>query len=149
MRTSCPHENASRYALFAHQDTGNCTVSGNGGDKLVIPIDGNGHYRTNGSINGAPVRFLVDTGAYGISMSRDLANRSGIYHCRFTGVSTTANGPVEICTADNVPVEFGPHRLSNVSVAILPQMGAEVLLGMSVLRNFRMEQLDGVLTISR
>jgi len=52
------------------------------GDTAAAPVtlnaDGRGHFLTEGSINGAPVRFMVDTGATLVSLGAADAVRAGI-----------------------------------------------------------------------
>lgn len=43
---------------------------------------------------------------------------------------------------------LGSFRFTHVDVMIMPNMSGEALLGMNVLRNFRIEQTDKVLLIS-
>lgn len=119
------------------------------GGGLALPADSAGHYRVDGSVNNHPVRFLIDTGATGIALSREAANRAGLYHCPVTERHFTANGPVDVCHMENIPVQFGPYRMENMRIAILPYLEGDALLGMSALRNFRMEQSGSVLRISR
>ena len=62
--------------------------------RMKIVPDAHGMYRTTGSINGFPVKFMVDTGATLVSMNRQQAKRLGIDY-KIEGVpavSTTASG---------------------------------------------------------
>lgn len=106
-----------------------------------------GHYFSSGTINGAPVVFMIDTGATTVSISSEIASRAGIQKCTPLQVST-ANGSVTACTTTVPEITFGKFRLTHVDVNILPNMPGDALLGMNVLRKFRIEQVDKVMRIS-
>src|SRR3954470_11286284 len=60
---------------------------------IALTPDQNGHFVSSGSINGASVRFLVDTGATMVSMNVDEARRAGVNYLGWErGVSHTPNG---------------------------------------------------------
>ena len=97
-----------------------------------------GHFYLTGRINGTDVAFLVDTGASTIAIGETLAQQLDLGPCRSRQYSTAA-GTVRGCEASASEVEVAGLRLSDVPVAVLP--GADtVLLGMNVLRHFRIEQ---------
>lgn len=50
--------------------------------------------------------------------------------------------------AISAEITFGPFTLADVTVSILPSMPGEALLGMNVLRNFHIEQIDNTMRIS-
>ena len=97
-----------------------------------------GHFYLTGSINGREVAFMVDTGASTIAIGDTLAERLGLGPCRSRQYSTAA-GTVSGCEAVASQVEVAGLRLPDVPVAVLPG-GDTVLLGMNVLRHFRIEQ---------
>ncbi len=115
--------------------------------KLELKQTQNGHYFSSGTVNGIPVVFMVDTGATTVSVSSEIAAQAGIRKCAPRQVST-ANGLVGACTATVPEVTFGPFQFTHIDVMIMPNMPGEALLGMNVLRNFRIEQVDKVLRIS-
>ncbi len=98
-----------------------------------------GHYHIDGSIQETPVRFLVDTGASTVSISSELARRIGL-GCDVGSTFSTANGVVQGCTSRVARLEFGPFRIDNISVAILPRLSSDALLGMNALGRLRMVQ---------
>ncbi|SEN25670.1 retropepsin-like aspartic protease family protein [Nitrosomonas marina] len=106
-----------------------------------------GHYFSSGAINGSPVVFMIDTGATTVSISAEIAARAGIKECQPRIVST-ANGLVDACSATVSDLTFGKYRLVHVDVTILPDLSGEALLGMNVLRHFRIEQVNEKMTIS-
>lgn len=115
--------------------------------ELELKQTHDGHYLTSGSVNGTPVVFMIDTGATALSISSEIASRAGIRNCTPLQV-VTANGQVNACITKVPEVTFGSFKLTHVDVAIMPNMPGESLLGMNVLRNFRIEQVNRTMRIS-
>ncbi|GKS70078.1 clan AA aspartic protease, TIGR02281 family [Nitrosomonas sp. PY1] len=120
-------------------------VIGNG--KLDLQQTRDGHYFSSGTVNGVPVVFMIDTGATVVSVSAEIASRAGIQKCTNQKM-TTANGIVSACKAIVPEVTFGEFRLTNVEVMVMPNLPGNPLLGMNVLRNFHLEQVDRTMRIS-
>lgn len=125
------------YVFFLRQETPPAQVVGN--DSIELARARDGHFHIDGVIQGAPVRFLIDTGASTVSISQALAARIGL-GCEISATFRTANGSVQGCSSRVAELEFGPFRISNAAVAILPNLSSEALLGMNALRQVRMEQ---------
>lgn len=125
------------YVFFLRQETPPALIVG--GSSVEIARSRDGHFHINGAIQGTAVRFLIDTGASTVSISQELARRIGL-GCEITTTFSTANGTVQGCSSRVAELEFGPFRISNASVAILPNLTSEALLGMNALRQVRMEQ---------
>jgi aspartyl protease family protein len=104
-----------------------------------------GHFHWPGKVNGIAVDFLVDTGATGTAIPRDLAERAGL-PVEGTLQSATAGGVVRGTLARADVVLQGGVRAERLRVAVLPQL-ASPLLGMDVLSKLRFTQSDGVLRL--
>lgn len=115
--------------------------------KLELRQAQNGHYFSSGSINGAAVTFIIDTGATVVSISSAIAARANIQKCISRKVST-ANGTVDACLASAEELTFGSFRFTAIDVLVMPDMPVDALLGMNVLRNFRIEQADKTMRIT-
>ena len=115
---------------------------------VVLGTDHTGNYVMYGSINGVFVRFVVDTGASVTSVSQRVARHMGLLGC-VPARSTTANGAAQVCIATAQDLQFGDFRVQNVQVAIMPDMEAQALLGMNVLRQFHITQNGGEMIISK
>lgn len=116
------------------------------GDIVEIRRGDDGHYHWPGSVNGRAVDFLVDTGATGIALSRELA-RSLDLAVEGKVRSSTAAGTV---VGDVVRVDVvlkGGVRAERLRAVALPELGEQPLLGMDVLGRLRWEQRGGVLRI--
>lgn len=122
-------------------------VSSEGANELLLRADWSGGYDVAGSINGVPVKFMIDTGASTVSISQEMARQMGIQGC-MGGVSSTANGNVPICMATAKTLVFGPFEAQNVRVAVLPRLEGMALLGMNVLSVLHITQSDGKMVIA-
>lgn len=114
---------------------------------LVVRQSENG-YVTPGTVNGVSVSFIVDTGASGLSISSWVAQQAGIRVCDRQTMHSTANGYVAGCESTVAELSFGPFRLTNVKVSILPNLPSGALLGMDVLRRFNMVWRGDMVQIS-
>jgi len=100
-----------------------------------------GMYSTVGSINGLPVRFMVDTGATNVAMNEAQARRLGIQYRLVgkEGYASTAAGVVKVYKVRLKTVKVGDIKLRNVDAAVIEGGGMEqVLLGMSFLGRLEM-----------
>lgn len=113
---------------------------------IALELSANGTYYVEGSVNGIPTRFQIDTGATSVSIPSELAYRAGMV-CKAEGVSNTANGVARICHSAVRQVTFGPFTLEDFPATMLPNLDVP-LIGMNALRRLHMEQRDGVLTLS-
>lgn len=118
-----------------------------GSGKMELKQTRDGHYFSSGTVNGAPVVFMIDTGATIVSVSAEIAARAGIRECAPRQV-LTANGQVSACVATVPELTFGSFRFTQVDVMVMPNMPGDALLGMNVLRNFCIEQAGKVMRIS-
>ncbi|UAW98095.1 TIGR02281 family clan AA aspartic protease [Halopseudomonas nanhaiensis] len=120
--------------------------------RVSIPRGAGGHYRTNGSINGQGVAFMVDTGATSVAMNSEQARRLGVdYKLDGTPIkATTASGQVSGYRVSLARVKVGNIELSNVDGLVLEgAFPLEVLLGMSYLRRVRMEDQGTVMVLEQ
>jgi aspartyl protease family protein len=121
--------------------------SGSGVPEVRLERNRAGHYVAGGRINGAPVRFLIDTGATDVALPLSLAERLSL-PLGPGGMSKTANGMVRTWTTRLDTVDLGGLVAHNVRATVLPNMpGEEVLLGMSYLKHLELIQRSGVLTL--
>lgn len=104
-----------------------------------------GHFHATLEVNGAPVRFIVDTGASDIVLSRRDAERVGIDlgDLAFTGRAMTANGPVATATVGLDSVAFGERRDAGLRASVTSGVLDASLLGMSYLNRFARIEIAG------
>jgi clan AA aspartic protease (TIGR02281 family) len=106
-----------------------------------------GHFYIEGSINGAPLRFLIDTGASITMLTKAAAAQVDMNDCR-PGKSSTANGVVDVCVGMIPEMRIGPYRVNNSLAAANPN-GEINLLGMNVLGQFQISTENGVMRLSK
>lgn len=115
--------------------------------EVVLERNRSGHYLASGEINGAPVTFLVDTGATDVALSTELARRLGLKRgAEVTMI--TANGQAQGFQTRLDSVRLGPILLHDVAASFSDGIeNHTVLLGMSVLKRLDFAQRDGKLIL--
>lgn len=102
--------------------------------RIVLPADGRGHHLADGTVNGARVRFLVDTGATAVAIPTALARRIGLDLAQAPRVRvSTANGMAIAWRVRLDTVSVGPLVFHQVDALVQDGIGEVALLGMSVL----------------
>jgi aspartyl protease family protein len=112
---------------------------------LNIHMSADGHFHMEAEINGAFVKFLVDTGASDIVLSPRAAAAAGfdVTTLDYSRTYNTANG-----VGSGAPVILGEMNVGSISFHELPASvnSAEMdesLLGMAFLRQFSSYTVDG------
>jgi aspartyl protease family protein len=117
---------------------------------VVLMPDKNGHFVSSGSINGASIRFLVDTGATMVSMSVEDARRASVnYLAGERGYSQTANGVTSVYKVKLGQVTLGDITLRDIDGVVHENALPVVLLGMSFLGRLEMRREGGSLTLTK
>lgn len=111
--------------------------------EMVVGRSEGGAFFVMATVNGAPVRFLIDTGSSEIVLSPADAARAHVSSAGATLPSETANGVGygAVATVDSLAV--GPIRMSSVPVAVNSAPMSESLLGMSFLRRLESFEVRG------
>ncbi|AYH45037.1 TIGR02281 family clan AA aspartic protease [Azoarcus sp. DN11] len=123
---------------------------GTGAAAVSLIADARGHHFSSGSINGASVRFLVDTGASMVSMGASDARRAGIdFHKGVGGISQTASGPARVWKVRLDTVRVGDVTLNGVDGLVHENDLPFVLLGMSFLSRMDMQREGDRLTLRK
>ena len=122
-----------------------------GRSSVTLISDGNGHFITTGTINGATVRLMVDTGASLVSMGSADAKRAGINYLTGQKVSvSTANGIAAAYRIKIDQVRLGDIVLTNIDGLVTAEVDQPVvLLGMSFLDRLDMKREGDSLTLTR
>jgi aspartyl protease family protein len=118
---------------------------------VTLVSDNSGHVITTGSINGATMRFLVDTGATLVSMSAEDARRAGInYLAGQRGQAQTANGIATVYKVKLDSVKVGDITLRDIDAIVHDGAALPVvLLGMSFLGRLDMRREGDTITLTR
>ena len=119
--------------------------------QVTLMVGAGGHFWANGAINGASVRFMVDTGATSVAMSSETAKRIGIKYAPGTRVGVrTASASTTGFRVILDTVRVGDITLSGVEALVLEgRYPEEILLGMSFLNRTQMKRDGDTLTLVR
>ena len=132
----------------AAAESGDGSASGN--SIAILKADGAGHFFTTGAINGAAVRFMVDTGATYVSIGASDARRIGINPAGGQrGMSHTANGVTEVTRVKLNTVRVGEVTLHNIDAVIHSGELPVTLLGMSFLNRMEMQREGSTMTLRK
>jgi aspartyl protease family protein len=116
----------------------------------VLFAQPNGHFFTEGSLNGVPVTFLLDTGATAIVIGKASARQMNVEY--------DSTSPVAVQTAAGVKkawkVIFGSVRVGSIEInqvdgLVVDANSGPVLLGMSFLGRTDMKREGQTLTLTR
>jgi aspartyl protease family protein len=94
-----------------------------------------GHFYVDADVNGARIRFLVDTGATYVALSPDDARSAGVrvFESDYTARTSTANGITRVAPVTLREVELDQLQLFDVRAVVLEKPMPVSLLGMSFL----------------
>ena len=123
-----------------------------GNGQIAVPRQMDGHYYLTLAINGENIRFVVDTGATDMVLTREDARRAGldVDTLNFIGTANTANGTVRTAPVRLNTVRLGDFTDTDVYASV---NGGEMdgsLLGMGYLEKWgRIEISGGELRLTR
>lgn len=126
------------------------SVSGGRTQTITLTANGNGQFMTSGSVNGAGVRFMVDTGATFVSLGASDARRAGIaIGSGEPGTSLTANGAIRVWRVRLDSIRVGDVTMTGVDAAVQESDLPVVLLGMSFLNRMEMQRSGDTMTLRK
>ena len=113
------------------------------GQEVRIPMAIDGHFWVNGEINGAPVKFLVDSGATVTTIDRATAIRAGatVDEAR-DQVVRTGNGFIKVARGRADRLQIASIERDNVGLHIVDNDDMNVL-GMNFLSTLRRWGVEG------
>jgi len=119
--------------------------------RYTIPRDSRNQYNTTATINGRNVMVMVDTGASSVAISGRQADALGIdYYMGRPIPVETASGLTNGYAVTLQSVNVGGIEVNNVPATVLEgNFPVTILLGMTYLRHVRMEEQNGILSLSR
>lgn len=123
----------------------------NADHEIAVRAAGDGHFYVMGQVNGAPVRFVVDTGASDVVLNRQDAARAGVdvNALKFNAAGETANG-VGYNAAYTIPqLEVGPIHMGSVAGSVNGAPLSTSLLGMTFLSRLQSFEFKGDTLIMR
>jgi aspartyl protease family protein len=115
---------------------------------VALAADARGHFVSEGSINGHPILFLVDTGASTVAIPAADAVRMGIdYRKGALGKTRTAGGIVSVYRVTLDRVRLGTIEAAGIEAIIIEEGLDIALLGMSFLSRLEMRQEGRTMTL--
>lgn len=142
------------YGLWSdvqRQTTGGQMLQlGNG--QITVPRQPDGHYYLTLALNGENIRFVVDTGATDMVLTREDAARAGldVDALNFVGTANTANGTVRTAPVRLNTVRLGDITDTDVYASVNGGQMEGSLLGMGYLERWgRIEISGGELRLTR
>jgi aspartyl protease family protein len=125
-------------------------AAASGRQSVTLYADSRGHFIAEGSVNGIPVRFMVDTGATVIALPASDARRLGMDYLKGArGMVQTANGPAPAYRVQLDVVKLGGVQLNSVEAIVIEQGLNVALLGMSFLNRVEMRREGELMMLNR
>lgn len=109
------------------------------GGATRIPLSSDGHFWLQAKVNGAPVSFMVDTGATLTAISQDAARRAGLKPRAggFPVRLSTANGTITAQLTSIDELRFGNIAARGLDAVMSPRMGETNVIGMNFLARLK------------
>ena len=120
--------------------TGNPVVEGR---EIRIPMAIDGHFWVQGSVNGVPVRFLVDSGATMTTIGRDTAAAADVSVSSSRNQTVrTGNGMLRVASGRASSLAIGPIKRTDVGLHVADHEDLNVL-GMNYLSSLSRWGVEG------
>ena len=120
--------------------TGNPVVEG---QEIRIPMAIDGHFWVQGSVNGVPVRFLVDSGATMTTIGRDTAVAADVSVSSSRNQTVrTGNGMLRVASGRASSLAIGPIERTDVGLHVADHEDLNVL-GMNYLSSLSRWGVEG------
>lgn len=120
-------------------------TSADAGGDVILARDASGHFMLDALVNGASVRFMVDSGASNTAVNFETARAMGFANptARAPLIVETANGIANSYPLGNVDIVVGEVRVTGVAIEAGENLGEMNLLGMNFLDKMRRWRVEG------
>jgi len=115
------------------------------GGSLRVAAGEGGHYFVTATVNGRPVRFMVDSGATTTAMSTEAARAAGVEvdTGSYPVVIETANGMAQAWRARIGTLRVGGIERKDMAITVSDTLGDTNLLGMNFLGSLKSWRVEG------
>lgn len=139
-----------RHRLAIGQQVFSTAKEDSGASQVTLVADMRGHFITTGTINGATIPFMVDTGATTIALGASHAVRANVDLRNANPVNVqTANGVTQAWLVNLNTVRIGDITLNNVQATVAGHDMPHALLGMSFLNRMEMKRDGETMTLRK
>jgi len=151
-RPAQPRSDACVLVDTADQPKGKTTnIAVDGSRQITVPVGQDGRFWIHGSVNGFPVRFVIDKAATvnaGVAVTEDFAARANLIGGSPAHMQT-AGAVMDARRIERVPMTFGPFSVPQATVVVgsLGRKSTDALLGRELLSLFDVTANDRELTI--
>jgi aspartyl protease family protein len=115
---------------------------GNGYVSQELVRNPDGHFYAEAQVNGAQIRFMIDTGATIVALTREDAQRAGIQFGSDRAMVRGVGGPVEVIPVTIDRLAIGSLTATQVEAAVADDLGVS-LLGQSFLSRVGTVEIQG------
>jgi aspartyl protease family protein len=131
--------------VLAEQPEAPAVAPQTGRDLIVLPRDPDGHFYTDAVVNGTTIRFLVDTGASTVALTRADAEQAGMFYSEndFNQVGRGAGGDVPLRSVTLGRVAVGTIEVRDVRGVVIGGNSDVSLLGQSFLSTLGSVTIEG------
>jgi aspartyl protease family protein len=121
------------------------SIAYNKNNEIIVSKSIDGHFYIWTKLNGIDVKFLVDTGASDLFISREDARKIGINltNLSYNKKYSSANGIMFGAQVTIPKFQINSVVFDNVKASVSKNHGNQNLLGMSVIRKFKSFTIDG------
>ena len=115
------------------------------GEAIAVRRQDDGHYWLQVSVNGNPVRFMIDSGATTTAVNANTAAETNV-EVDFDGfpiIIETANGRVTAKRGSIKTLQIGPHKIPDHHVVVSDSFGETNVLGMNFLDSMKSWKVEG------
>lgn len=119
-------------------------------NRLVYRADRAGHFVIDAEVDGAPIRFLLDTGATLVALTPEDARAAGVdpQALSYSLTMSTANGTARAAPVRLRSLRLGQLEVEDVRAVVMERPMTVSLLGMSFLDRLSGYSIrDGILTV--
>jgi aspartyl protease family protein len=122
----------------------------NSGKRVVLAVDGNGHFVDLGTINGKSIKYMVDTGASTVAIGRADADRIGLKYLTGQPIRMwTANGMGQAWRVKLDSLGIGDIQVQGVEAVVTSEPMPYILLGNSFLKGFQMTRTNDQMVLEK
>jgi aspartyl protease family protein len=119
-------------------------AAGNGVGSIELERAPDSHFYAEGQVNGARIRFIVDTGATKVVLTQADARRAGIATGNYSALGRGAGGPVRLLPVTIARLGLGRASAEQVSAMVAEEGALDVsLLGQSYLSRLDSVTIEG------